>query len=358
MNCSHFLLLKTVEGLNGERTVNGSIHLLKGKRSAQTIQDMAIFKMGKYSAALKYWPGKQLNNTAEELVQKRLIVQKTDGTASLTLAGRTAISEISGMYTIPAGFQGMPYEWEGTTENFWKTLSLLIQSLSNLKDGKKQFIPVSYERHIQMEVKKLLSKIGTVSEGGALLYYELLQLLQQAEQKDASLFVNRLTSSHTTGKTYEQLSGDFYNDPLYTYIRFRAVLHTLISRLETTAEDFTFMPLLMKDRKRDSHVTNTAAVTSRLLSQGLTTEEIAAERKLQRSTIEDHIIELAIYDPEFNSGDFLSPGDSAWIRKTAGKFGTTRLKPIKDALEEKYTYFQIRLALAEMTKGVPHDSTS
>ena len=92
-------------------------------------------------------------------------------------------------------------------------------------------------------------------------------------------------------------------------------------------------------------MTKSTSVTYKLLKKGFSIEDIAAYRKVKKSTIEDHIIEIVLNDPQFPIDDFIHKDTLKKIKKTAAIVGKKKLRPIKERLEN-VTYFQIRLALA------------
>lgn len=96
---------------------------------------------------------------------------------------------------------------------------------------------------------------------------------------------------------------------------------------------------------------STQARTLELLRQGLSLETIARERKLTLQTIENHIVTLVENGEQLPVNEWLSDDDCALICRVAKVAQTDRLTPIKDALPERITFFQIKLALALEKRG-------
>ena len=85
--------------------------------------------------------------------------------------------------------------------------------------------------------------------------------------------------------------------------------------------------------------------TLRLVHDGLTIDEIAKERNLKASTIQSHIAELYANDKNIQILDFISKENLNIILKMfKEKEGFVGFKEIFDALDEKFSYFEIRLA--------------
>ena len=73
-------------------------------------------------------------------------------------------------------------------------------------------------------------------------------------------------------------------------------------------------------------------------------ESIAAVRKLKMSTIEDHIIEMAMNDERFPITHFVSEEQIRSVVSKSEELGTKRLKLLKNEFES-LSYFELRLIL-------------
>ena len=86
--------------------------------------------------------------------------------------------------------------------------------------------------------------------------------------------------------------------------------------------------------------------TLELLRQGMSLEAIARERKLTLQTIENHVLALVQSGEKLPVEKWLSAEDRVLITRTAAAAQSELLTPIKDALPERISFFQIKLALA------------
>jgi uncharacterized protein YpbB len=350
MNTLSYLLLNTVYKLQGERSVNGAIHLLRGKRSAQTIQDIHLFSLETYAASLKQWPEEDINKMVAALTREGFISQSNQ-TTILTKKGTDWLKEAADQCELPSAFHGFKYEWDGKADYFWGRLVLTVQSVSNLVNANLSFIPVSYDRLIQQDVKSILKAYPDRGKLGRQLYSELKSIYELWNDRDAALLVKRFSSNTKTGKTISQLSDLFNHDRLYTFLYCKSLVHKMLASIYTTPDLFPVLSQLIPRMEGGPYVTQTARQTKDLLNKGFSLLEIAEKRKLKVSTIEDHVIEISIYDPFFNINDFLPEQERLDIMKASEKLKTNRLKPIKDLFQDRYTYFQIRLALSTSRKG-------
>lgn len=85
--------------------------------------------------------------------------------------------------------------------------------------------------------------------------------------------------------------------------------------------------------------------TLELIRQGMSLDAIARERKLTLQTIENHVFWLLDQGEQLPIENWLSSDDRALITRTAHVSRSQYLTPIKDALPERISFFQIKLAL-------------
>ncbi len=175
------------------------------------------------------------------------------------------------------------------------------------------------------------------------LYEEMHELLSYVEEKDANIFVWRLTSHERIGWTSEQIAYAINEEDVAVLLSFQNVLHFMLKMTEKETEKF---PLLysLREQKR-AQLTSSAQKTWALLKEGYSLEQIAQLRGLKKGTIEDHIVEIATYIPTFVTTPFLEENKRKRIIQQARQLKTKKLRAIKEVLPD-VSYFEIRLALA------------
>lgn len=94
----------------------------------------------------------------------------------------------------------------------------------------------------------------------------------------------------------------------------------------------------------------TQSRTLELIKQGMSLESIARERKLTLQTIQNHVIRLVQNGEQLPIEQWIDAEEIERIQRTAALSQSGRLTPIKEALPEDISYFQIELALA-LKKG-------
>lgn len=99
----------------------------------------------------------------------------------------------------------------------------------------------------------------------------------------------------------------------------------------------------------------TQSRTFELIKQGMSLESIARERKLTLQTIQNHVIKLVENGERLPVENWIGTEDIQRIQETAALSQSDKLTPIKDALPEDISFFQIKLALALAKKQIPKE---
>jgi hypothetical protein len=106
--------------------------------------------------------------------------------------------------------------------------------------------------------------------------------------------------------------------------------------------------------------TSTVDETYALYEQGLTVEEICAQRGLTEITVEGHLADCILRGRPFDVSQFVSSEDREQIERAAARLGTERLKPLREALPRHITYRMIRFVVADLQRaaGLGEESDS
>jgi len=334
-----FLIAHCLRRFNGERTLAAVYHLFSGKKSAQTLQDSKWFRLEPLFGTWKNVTIADLETAAQVLAEQRLAVPGAGRTYRLTEAGERWLDEQSMFF--PRHLNGWRYH--DIEQTFWQRLSLVGQTLSNLVHGQR-FTPICRDERTLLWVKQYVLANGSRQTLAAAFYEELIRLLGTVSEEAATVFTLRLTSAARIGWTAEQIAADLQTDVLYVQFQFRNVLHYMMAEAE--AGRAPLMAELMAGLA-PVQLTQSAQKTYEWLQKGKTMEEIAALRRLKRSTIEDHIVEIAANVPSFSIAPFVEAGKAASIQAAARALGARKLRHIREALGGAASYFEIRLVLAK-----------
>lgn len=345
MNVSS-LLLAIVNKLDGERTIYAGLHLLRGKRSGQTLQDVEYYKLKTFFGILPRLSTPIFDEAADHLVKAHLIFIDDASLVHMTEAGRSAVKEL------PAyRFNG--WDYRGREAIFFARLSLIVQTISNFKAGSTNFIPAQRDAEVQLFVRRILrgKPINDITYS-RYIKDELTYLIERSGlvEIQKTIFTHRLVGYKSTGWTWNQLAERLDTTPIAIQLYFIESLHLILDAIGKT-EVAPFLKELAGDIKVQSHLTDSSLKTKFLFEKGMSMEEIGASRQLKMSTIEDHFVEMVINDPSFPLAQFVSKEDLEAVSKKSNELGTKRLRLLKDSFPQ-LTYFQLRLILGAESKGV------
>lgn len=331
--------------MDGERTIYSGLHLLRGKRSGQTLQDIEYYNLKGFFCV---WPKLKIelyDEATNQLMKSGYISIKDKAIVQLTEKGRTRSRSLPTYY-----FNGWNYR--GNEMIFFARLSLTVQTVSNFRAGKRSFMPTEKDYEVQTFVKSLLHKqpIGNPSFSLQLMD-ELRRCVENSKLTEVQklILVHRLGGYELTGWTWSQLAESLKLSVVSIRLLFIESLHLLLDTIDVS----TNMPYLRKmtdNVKVSSYLTASAMQTKQFFESGLSMDRIAEIRKLKMSTIEDHFVEMSINDSDFPLDQFVSERNVKEVMTHADELETRRLRLLKDEFNE-LTYFQLRLILGAKSRG-------
>ena len=115
--------------------------------------------------------------------------------------------------------------------------------------------------------------------------------------------------------------------------------------IETNSSHFPILASFL-DQSPKVPLTLSTEKTFALLKQGYSVIDIMTIRRLKKSTIEDHLVELALHIKGFSIDRYVPMEKQQQIKNTAITLNTKQLKEIRNAVQEA-DYFEIRLVLAK-----------
>ncbi|MDW0109103.1 helix-turn-helix domain-containing protein [Sporosarcina aquimarina] len=336
------IILKIVEKMDGQRSLNASLHVLRGKRSGQTIQDVDYFSIKPFFSLLPKLQESTFLEAVNELNSHELIIEK-QGIIYLTQKGRLASAQLP-------EFRFDGWNYRGQIETFNLRLLLLVQTLSQVRLSKNSFLPITNDRNVQQFIKELLRNLpATRQKTAALLAAELQSCIKQSEMSElqATVISHRLTGAEASGWTWEQLEEALEESRNSLQLELLEGLHRIIALSETTdyARKLPILHKLAEGIRIETPLTESTVITKKLFDQGLSIDEIAVVRKLRSSTIEDHITEIATNDKDFPILQFVELIDLEAVQDEVNRNEVKRLRLLKEKFPH-LSYFQLRLILS------------
>ncbi|MDM5154107.1 helix-turn-helix domain-containing protein [Bacillus sp. DX1.1] len=343
-----YTLLYCLKQLNGERTVSSIYHLLKGKRSSQTLQDGNMFQISFLFGMYKPLKRHDYDQEIEHLLNEKWIQCVHENTYILSDDGERKLSSWKEILSFPQYLHGLHYGDLGTT--FWKRISLIIQTVSNLQKQNVKFIPIQQDTEVTMWVKQFL--IGTPyvrSELAADLWKEMHMLLKNTSPIEATVITYRLTGYKRIGYTLEQLAEITKQDVFRVHLLFWGTIHFFIQFVRSNEKDFPLLTAIISyPNERADLFSLSTQKTYQLWNQGRSLDEIATIRSLKVATIEDHFVEIALRERNFSIEMFMEKNKIEQVQHIIETLQTRKLRVLKQAVGETVSYFEIRLVLARM----------
>ncbi|WP_214480081.1 helix-turn-helix domain-containing protein [Bacillus sp. SM2101] len=346
LNYFSVVVLYCLKKLKGERSVAAVHHLLKGKKSSQTIHDGKLYQLSNLFSVLPDHSIHEVTKAVHLLKEQNYIREIENDHYVATIAGEKIVAQYLLESPFPEKLDGWKYN--NVASHFWKRLTLIVQVLSNISYKNQQYTPIQTNESVQKWVKDFFNHF----QGNKLVLInnivnELELLLSMLSEKEANLFVLRLSSFDRIGLTYKQLSTMYREDETYIVLTFQAILHEMVNLVEQNKTQVPILAKMIVDINFPYPLTVSARKTLALINNGKSIDQISKIRDLKESTIEDHIVEIAHNIENFSIEPFINTNKVALIQAQIRELQTNQLKLIKQALNSTFSYFEIRLVLAK-----------
>ena len=335
------ILLQIFHKLNNERTVSAAYHLLRGKRSGQTIQDVGLFQLHAFFGLLPKLPRATFDAEVTTFIQYGWLDMQESGHYRLKKLGLQRAAQTP-------DFLCDGWHYRGNEHVFFARLSLVVQSLSYHRAGIRSFSPISKDPYVQAWVRAFLRdhayQTGHLQQQ---LLDECEKVLVTLPLSNASkqLVLYRLSGHGIAGWTWQQLASERKEAVLDSQLAFIEVLHTLLNEVNTV-KTYPLLGKIAEGLRVKVLLTDSAQQTAHLYEQGYLLAQIVQMRRLKQSTIEDHLVEIAMNEPNFSIGAFVSYTDAKKVWQASKQLQTKKLKALYEAVEGM-SYFQLRLILAK-----------
>ena len=187
-----------------------------------------------------------------------------------------------------------------------------------------------------------------VTKGGFSRFEEIISSLEQSAMPtlQKELLMNRLTGVGVIGIPWQQLSFEYEMPELDCQLQFVSGLQRWLDAINHDGTRWPYLSKLAEQIRIENVLTGSAYQTAQLYHEGYSIEQICGMRRLKQSTIEDHLVELAMNEPTFDITPFVTSEDQRQVQSVVEDYATRKLKVLHTVLPH-LTYFQIRLALAK-----------
>ncbi|KAF0816975.1 helix-turn-helix domain-containing protein [Cytobacillus sp. FSL R5-0377] len=343
------VIMYCVNELQGQRTLYSILHLLNGKKSSQTIQDAHLFQLTPLFRSFEHLSREVLEKLAEEIISSGWMTAITEKHYTLTEKGKKELERSLIECPIPSSLNGWLYH--STGELFWERITLLIQVISQLNNNNVKYLPIQRKRGVHEWLKDFLRTSGFDRDTvGGMLYRELVQCLEELKDINPAVLTLRLTGYSRIGLTAVQASEQLGIKQDYYHHQFLGAIHHILESARENSAEYPLIDKIVSGAGNAVQLTLSAQKTYSLLKQGQDLAEIAKIRRLKKSTIEDHVVEIALNDSSFNITRYVSEEKQKLILHAANSADSLQLKQIRQIVPES-DYFEIRLVMAKLGEG-------
>lgn len=348
MNYLSTMILYGLEAFKGERTVYAVYHLLLGKKSAQTIQDGKLYRLSPLFQSFPYLKKESFSQYVKQLKDQKYIKEEEEEKDKwrVTEEGRAYLQEQLQRFPLSPYINGWRYM--NISGLFFIRLTLLVQTLSHLVYNKSHFLPVSQDLKVQSWMKLFLKRQhASRNELAKQLFSELHACLERCMPEEADIFLLQFSGFQRVGLTKKQVGEGYRIDEHRVHYIQLSVLHYCLQQIMENPSSYPLLNSLIPEADSSVPLTVSTMKTWGLLKQGKMVDEVTAIRRLKRSTIEDHLVELALFVPSFSIDEYVPEQMQRRIVSAIETLKTNKLKEIKENLGEDVTYFQVRIVMAK-----------
>lgn len=332
------IILQVLRKFQQERTVYAAFHLLRGKKSGQTIQDISLFQLFAYFGLLPQLKREQFDTAIAQLVAEGAIHIADNNMYTLTVQGQACELPIYHF----SGWQYRGNEWQ-----FFARVTLVVQTLSQQSAQDMRFIAIVTDDAVQRYVRSYLAQHQFQQHRlQQAIYDEIMASFAAANlcKQSCELLLYRLSGYQLPSLTWQQLAKKYTLSAIDCQLLATEALHQWLNSI-FKKPNYPLLTDLAQDIKVEQVLTASAQQTAKLFQEGHSLQQIMALRRLKSGTIEDHFVEMAIHMPDFPMADFISPQQQQAVYDEAQQLQTKKLRVLHEALPE-LSYFQLRLTLA------------
>ena len=152
------IILHMVDRLKEERTISAPFHLIRGKRSGQTIQDVKSYHLTKFFSLFPKLTKQSYDQIIHQMIHSGWLRVNDMSVPQITELGKNILKQMPDLH-----LNGWLYR--GNERIFFQRLSLVTQTLSHVKAKNLSFVPLQKDEKIQNWVRHFLHNVSYKKEG-------------------------------------------------------------------------------------------------------------------------------------------------------------------------------------------------
>lgn len=306
--------------------------LLKGRRTVSVLIYGYLYDSLPYLGLFPEFAEAAFQQILHELTLENCLQTFPDGEVQITTAGtRLAQDTLTALQKYPLD----NYRFGRIDREAWRLLLFSVQVVSELAYGNGQYLPLETTPLYTIPLKKWLYRSRQQPNFIADYHQEWQFLLSKLSDQAAEQIVRQFSGHELLGETIQQI-GEQGSGLLE-----KSLQHQLFALIETHHDTCPELWQLLEP-KLERSPNQSMLKTKRFLEQGLTLSEIVERRAVKVSTVQDHLLELAMTQADFPFQTLLEPSTSAYLTGLAPDYRTWRYRELRGAFDE-LDYFTFRL---------------
>ncbi|KRM52275.1 helix-turn-helix domain-containing protein [Ligilactobacillus araffinosus] len=255
-----------------------------------------------YLNAVPRFDVKKFNDVIDELIAQKWLQSSAQG-LQLTSQGQEVIATHRTRYS----FVDHPELNQKFDYQLWQAILLLmVQVASEYRYHNSNYYVANQNLKAQFVIKSWL-QVNTFEMLAAEISECLTQFLDQCDPAKADLFTAKLVGHTQNGLSDGQIASQLGISPLEVSWTWRDLALQLAAFIQ--ARSNLKIGQLVQITALPGALTPTIHQTAMLFNDGKTVDQIIQIRRLRRSTIEEHLQVLAIFQPDFPYEKVLSESD-------------------------------------------------
>lgn len=270
-------------------------YILVGKKTASNL--LAACE-GHYLAYYHSAPSLKWADTAailQDLVRQKQLQAADERAYVLTTSGQASLSAHPTAVFQLKHYEGlaMPHAWIAL-----QTLYLAIQVLSEYRHGRVHYIPVTDDLKAQWQVRRWFQMIKAQASNGQAFVKELTAWLTQLPTAQAD-FLAANFSGHHYGYSQASLKAMF-GYPAYTQQLIQLDgIGLLLKNCQNNPDQWPMSHFLLRSYLPRPLLSDSAQQTYGMMQRGISFSQLVKGRGLKESTIREHLLEAALFVPDF-----------------------------------------------------------
>lgn len=307
-------------------------HLLKGKRTTSVLLYGFLYDNLRFFQLTPELTERQFNKMLNQLFEQKLLQLDGGSEAQITDQGSQVLRQTSYFYEHLDN-----YRFGKTDVAIWRLLQFTVQVVSHLSYTDKNYIPLEQSPLYQQQVKSLLRSLPKAQLIKA-LKQEWQQIFSFLPKNQANFFARQFSGYHTIGKTSAQLLEPELNH-FERFLTVKDALHQLLALILSLEENSLLRKLILPYIKQNEN--QSMNETSEYLKYNLSLDELAKQRNLKKSTVQDHLLELALAN-DFPFEQYLSGESELFLSKLITPYQNW-VYQIEKQKQPQLDYFEFRL---------------